>query len=109
MTLSSSIRGNLPLNKWRHIAIAYDGSREGKGIQIFVDGKQRTDTAHRGKLRDGQKLRPVDSSQTRLHFSSNPYGIFPQFGGEALIDELRIYDRKLTDEEIKQVMAYESK
>ena len=29
----------LPLGKWSHVAVTYDGSREAKGIRVYVNGK----------------------------------------------------------------------
>jgi hypothetical protein len=29
----------LPMGKWSHVAVTYDGSREAKGITLYIDGK----------------------------------------------------------------------
>ncbi len=80
----------LPLNRWQHVAVTYDGYRKGKGVRIYVDGKPR---------------------ETRILFDelTYPYGPKEPFrigaGGGAkyrfrgLIDDVRVYKIALTAEQ----------
>ena len=80
----------LPLNRWQHVAVTYDGHRKGKGVGIYVDGQPR---------------------ETRILFDelTYPYGPKEPFrigaGGGAkyrfrgLIDDVRVYKIALTAEQ----------
>ncbi len=42
--LKVATRGEIPMNAWTHVLIAYDGSSQAAGVKIFVDGEpQATD------------------------------------------------------------------
>ena len=105
--LSCRLPRDLPLNTWQHITITYDGSPDAKGIEVFLDGKKRKDSIKRGSLaEDAGKLPHFDSSTTQMHFGCDPFAERPRFGNDAVIDEVRVYDRKLSADEIKQVKSY---
>ena len=107
LAMSTSLRRNLPLKTWQHITITYDGSANAKGIEAFIDGKKREDIKYRGSLPEGaQPQPPIDSSNTQMHFGCNPFAERPQFGCYATIDEVRVYNRKLSADEIQQVKSY---
>ena len=108
--LYRGVRRDLPLKTWRHITITYDGTPNANGIEIFLDGKKREDSGKRGRLPEGvQALPAIDNLKTQMHFGSNPFAEYPQFSSFGMIDEVRVYNRLLSAEEIKQVKSYGSK
>ena len=107
LSLQSSIRGDLPLKTWKHITITYDGSTNSKNIKFFIDGKKRTDSFFSGHLLErAEKLPAIDSSKTQLHFGCHRFAELAYYGSSSAIDELRIYDRVLSPEEVEEVSSY---
>jgi hypothetical protein len=77
-----------PIGVWSYVALTYDGSR----LRLFVDGHQAASRPTTG---------PVATARNPLWFGGNhPFGEF--FDG--LIDEARVYDRALSDAEIRADM-----
>ena len=79
--------------KWQHITVTCDGSGKASGLQILVDGDRRdtkiTHDSLTGSLRNEQPLRIGRRSK------------LAPFRG--MIDELRIYDRVVTPEELRAI------
>ncbi|HND51567.1 MAG TPA: DUF1553 domain-containing protein, partial [Pirellulaceae bacterium] len=98
-------REPLALNRWTHLAVTYDGSSRAAGVSLYVDGRRvptevvrdnlTRDFAHRGEWGD-----------------SSPGGVEPALGARfrdvgfrgGAIDELRVFDRRLTALEVAVVM-----
>lgn len=78
---------------WHHYAITYDGSH----IVVYIDGIERSRTECTGKIKR-------DSSR-EIVIGRDPWGD----SLEGLMDEFRIYDRCLSEEEIKQIMVPDSR
>ncbi|RLF66849.1 MAG: hypothetical protein DRN30_01385 [Thermoplasmata archaeon] len=78
------------VNNWYFFAGVYDGSK----IKIYSNGKLEATHDFSGKVKD---------SATSLYIGKLYYGT-RYFNG--IIDEVRIYNRALTDEEIKQLYLY---
>ena len=77
-----------PIGVWSYVALTYDGSR----LRLFVDGHQAASRPTTG---------PVTTARNPLWFGGNhPFGEF----FEGLIDEARVYDRALSDAEIRADM-----
>ncbi|MDA7533702.1 DUF1553 domain-containing protein, partial [Verrucomicrobia bacterium] len=77
--------------QWYHLTVTYDATMSARGIKMFVDGEKA----------DVELLRNNDSNPSGI--SSNPLrlgrsAMADEF--EGALDELRIYDRVLTSEEI---------
>ena len=78
---------DLPLNRWTHVVQTWDGAT----LKVFVNG---------WLIGSGAKTSPDGPSEGLLyvgHFSGNPGDT--TFSG--LIDEVKVYDRALSGEEIK--------
>lgn len=81
-------------DKWIHIALSWD---ETVGIRLYIDGKQVAQQSTVGKVYDtgldqfGPHSRIISPYQVQSHYSFIRGGDF---------DELRIYDRMLSDENI---------
>ena len=80
-----------------HVAITYDGSGKASGLKLYLDGKlQEFDATHdnlTGSIQTSQPLE-VGSKQVGRPFSGQ-------------LDDLRIYDRVLSAEEIGQLNVHE--
>ncbi len=89
----------IKLNAWHHLAVTYDGSREATGVKIYVDGQsQELDILTNNKL-DGTLLtdKPFHIGQRS---SSAPF--------QGRIDEVRLYTKALTPEEVVQLSQGET-
>ena len=76
---------DLPLNTWSHIAVTYDGAK----LRFYVDGNTVAESVFTGTLRaDDGSLRIGGNNVWGEHFSG-------------LIDEVRVYNRALSDTEIE--------
>jgi hypothetical protein len=77
-----------PIGAWSYVALTYDGSR----LRLYVDGRQAASQPTTGD---------IATARNPLWFGGNhPFGEF--FDG--LIDEARVYDRALSDAEIRADM-----
>ena len=78
-----------PIEVWSYVALTYDGST----LRLFVNGRQAASRATTGT---------IETTGNPLWFGGNhPFGEF--FDG--LIDEARVYDRALTEAEIRADMG----
>jgi hypothetical protein len=85
----------LPLGKWTHVALSYDGSAQTRGMLLFIDGK------------------PVKTEVVHDHLYKSPqnggngisFGALFRTAGlkDGLLDELRVYERPLSEVEVSQV------
>ena len=84
---------------WRHITVTYDGRREAAGIRIYVDGRpQRTVI-----LLDELNQSFDNKGPLRIGAGNGPEGRF-----HGLIDDVRIFDRTLTDDEARILSVADS-
>jgi hypothetical protein len=82
-----------PQNTWVHVV----GRRSGTNLNIFVNG-----------IVDGQAIanQPPDYSRTFIpKIGRNCVSLYDAFGGS--IDDIRLYNRALTDQEIVDLYAFE--
>ncbi len=83
-----SIKNVVVDTEWHHYAVTYDGTH----IVMYIDGRECSRIECTGKVRR-------DSSRAVV-IGRNPWG--DSFGG--WMDEIRIYDRALSEGEIGQIM-----
>ena len=71
-------------NKWHHVAEVYDG----KSIKLYIDGALDGEAQPSGKL---------PTNQLPMWIGARPGGV----AAKGIIDEVRFYDRALSEEQIK--------
>ncbi len=74
--------------QWHHYAVTYDGSN----IVMYIDGNECSRVACTGKIKR--------DTTRRIDIGRNPWNV----SIEGLMDEIRIYDRALSKEEIGMIM-----
>jgi hypothetical protein len=97
-------KSQLPLKKWSHIAGSYDPA---KGMVIYVNGKSVGNLPLQGPLIPAER---EDLVIGRVRDPILPgQWIHPKipvrYSFDGILDELRIYDRSLTEEEIAKTYA----
>ncbi|HEY5313141.1 MAG TPA: DUF1553 domain-containing protein, partial [Pirellulales bacterium] len=86
----------IPLNRWQHVAAAYDGSGKLSGLKLYVGGKELDTYSTGEKLAASiQADRPVEVGRRAGK---------PNFQGS--LDDLRFYNRALSEVEVAQVAGY---
>lgn len=86
-------KAEIPVNQWKHVCATYDGSSRGEGFKLYVDGK----------LQEVEITNKHLSETTR---TAKPLRIGRRTSGapcKGLIDDVRIFDRELTSEEVAAV------
>ncbi len=87
----------LPTKKWVHVAVVYDGSKKADGLNIYVDGVLAEKTVEANGLK-GDTHTEVPFKIGQRNDSSPASGV--------AIDELRIYKRSLSRDEVGQLGAF---
>jgi Protein of unknown function (DUF1553)/Protein of unknown function (DUF1549)/Concanavalin A-like lectin/glucanases superfamily/Planctomycete cytochrome C len=84
-------RERLNQTEWYHIAMIYDGSGKAAGLSLYLNGKRlNTEVLH-------------DALSGPIKTSA-PLRIRPPFSGQ--LDDLRLYSRTLTPQEIEQLAVH---
>jgi hypothetical protein len=86
--LAEALAG-IPLSAWTHLAMTYDGDF----LRLFVDGAQVQSTGAAGLIQMSEEPLLIGGST-----------VWPADSFHGLIDEVRIYDRALSAEEIQANM-----
>ncbi len=90
--------------RWYHIAVTYTGSQMAEGVQVYVDGKPAKvkvllDTLYRPFRNAGRRF----TEPLRMGAGAGPERRF-----RGLIDDVHIYGRVLSEEEIAALALGES-
>ena len=89
----------LPLHRWHHVLITYDGKRKAEGTRIYLNGK-----AQKLRVLFDQFFEPVDSKGPfRIGAGEGPED---RFRGH--IDEVRVYQKALSAEEAEVLALVET-
>ncbi|MGH9632178.1 MAG: DUF1553 domain-containing protein, partial [Bryobacteraceae bacterium] len=81
----------IELKRWHHVAVSYDGSRLAEGVRIYVDGQpQKLNVLLDAINQDFRVKEPL-----RIGGRGGQQGWF-----EGMVDEVRVYRRVLTTEQI---------
>ena len=89
-------RERLRLGDWYHVALTYDGSGKASGLFLYVDGKLFETDVIKNTLAG-----PI-GTDAALRLGSKTLGL--PFVGQ--IDDLRLYNRTLTPEQIEQIALH---
>jgi Protein of unknown function (DUF1553)/Protein of unknown function (DUF1549)/Concanavalin A-like lectin/glucanases superfamily/Planctomycete cytochrome C len=82
---------------WRHATISYDGSGKAAGLKLYVDGKPTAIEAIQDHLTGStQTASPLEAGDKRV---ATPY--------KGLLDDVRIYDRSLTEGEVENLAIHQ--
>ena len=88
----------LPVQKWHHIAITYDGSSRASGLKIFVNGERAETEIVRDKLTKNITGGGGDNIAIGERFRDRGFT-------NGLVDQFRVFDRQLTAAEIEYLFA----
>ena len=80
-------------NRWHHVAVTYDGSRKAAGTKLYLNG----DLQKPGVVVD--KLSGPIATESRFWIGNG----HPGAKLKGLIDDVRVYDRALTAEEVARL------
>lgn len=86
----------VPVRQWVHVAVTYDGSSRADGLRIFVDGQRADTIAVRDNLYKNITGSGGDHITIGERFRDRGFA-----GG--LVDELEVYERRLTPLEVAQI------
>jgi hypothetical protein len=89
----------LPVARWSHVALTYDGSRVASGMKVYVDGKPAKIRVLLDDLNQSFKT----AEPFRIGAGNGPDGRF-----QGLLDEVRVYSAALLPEEVAQLAVLES-
>jgi subtilisin family serine protease len=82
---------------WHYIVVTYDGSNSASGLKIYVDGMEETTSVYRDSL--SSTIR--NSVSFKVAARSNGAGALHYLDG--LADDVRVYNRVLSAEEIEEL------
>jgi hypothetical protein len=80
----------IPIGKWTHVFVTYDGTGGKEGVKIYVNGRPIATRSEHNTLKG--------TIRTNTPFRIG--GRYPDAGGKAKLDDIRFYDRTLSAEEI---------
>lgn len=87
----------LPASSWHHLAVTIlpDSTTEKVSVKIYLDGEEKAGN-------DNFTIKPSDIAPSLCFIGRSMFNSDPMFNGR--IDDFRIYNYALTEEEIKKVM-----
>ena len=92
----------VPLDKWVHVAMTYDGSKRADGLRLFMQGERVSATTVRDGLHGDITYEDLEVPLT-MGYRFRDTGF-----RDGKIDDFRIYSRDLTSIEIAQLAGVES-
>ncbi len=89
-------REPMPIGRWTHVAIAYDGSSRAAGVVLYVDGRRADCEVIRDKLTKNITGGGNDHLTVGQRFRDRGFK-------NGLVDEIQVFDRALTPLEVAQL------
>ena len=89
-------REPVPIDRWTHVAIAYDGSSRAAGLALYVDGRRADCEVVRDKLTKNITGGGNDHLTVGQRFRDRGFK-------NGLVDEIKVFDRALTPLEVAQL------
>lgn len=91
--LHVATKAEVPINQWKHVFATYDGSSQGEGFKLYVDGKlQEVEITNKHLSETTRTTKPLRIGRRT---SGAPF--------RGLIDDVRIFDRELSADEVAAV------
>ena len=100
-TFNSGSQSQLPLNRWSHVAMTYDGSF----IRVYLNGALVGSVAAKGTMKNSQ------NAGTCTMIGNEPAGCAVQSGGfswHGYLDEVGVFTRALTQAEVQAIFNADS-
>ena len=99
-------RDPLPRSQWTHVALTYDASSRASGVSLYVDGRRAEGSVETDALY--KSIWPIDDHHKRKDVALRVARSYRAFSGEngyftGAIDDIRIYDRRLTAAEVRSL------
>ncbi|WP_452220021.1 LamG-like jellyroll fold domain-containing protein [Lacinutrix salivirga] len=91
----------LPRNEWHHVTLSFIGAT--KSIKLYVDGAPVDQVTY---LNSGSAL-STTASNTNPNFAIGRYERFGNSYFHGSIDEVRVFNKNMTDEQIQQMVYQE--
>jgi hypothetical protein len=88
----------VPTNQWVHVAVVHDGSAKKEGVAVYVNGQPQ------GTTTQFDTLKGTTKTEVPLTVGQRSTGEGRLLG--ASIEDVRLYDRKLTPAEVGQLVRY---
>jgi len=88
----------LARHRWHHVFMTYDGSKTAGGVKIYVDGQPQRLRVLMDVLNNS--ISAAQPLRIGAHSASGDY--------QGLIDDVRLYDRALTPEEVEVLASAET-
>ena len=88
-------KSSIPTRQWQHLMMSYDGSDRAKGVTVYADGVP-------------QDVEIIHDSLTGTMRNSEPFRIGRRQASaslKGLVDDVRIYDRRLSDAEVSDLVS----
>ncbi|MFO0890009.1 MAG: DUF1553 domain-containing protein [Isosphaeraceae bacterium] len=89
-------KAELPVDRWVHVAMTYDGSSRAKGLSLYLDGKRADCEVVRDHLVKNITGGGGDELTVGQRFRDRGFK-------NGLVDELAVFDRELTPLEVAQL------
>jgi hypothetical protein len=89
-------RQPVPIGRWTHVAIAYDGSSRAAGLALYVDGRKADCEVVRDKLTKNITGGGNDVLTVGQRFRDRGFK-------DGMVDEIKVFDRALTPLEVAQL------
>ena len=87
----------IPANKWVHLCVTYSGQTNANAVEIYMDGTKQ------------EKIIATNTLKANTIKTDKPFRIGRRFNSAQVngteIDEVRVYNRTLSLEEIKVIMS----
>tara|TARA_Y100001934_G_scaffold243403_1_gene300025 strand:- start:12875 stop:16021 length:3147 start_codon:yes stop_codon:yes gene_type:complete len=87
----------LPTNEWIHVSLTYDGSSRASGLQLWINGKPARQETVRDKLTKNITGGGGDTIAIGQRFRDVGFK-------NGLVDEFKVFERELSEFEIRDVM-----
>ena len=86
----------MPLDRWVHVTITYDGSSRAGGLALYVDGRRADCEVVRDQLTKNITGGGNDQLTVGQRFRDRGFK-------NGLVDEIKVFDRALTPLEVAQL------